>query len=127
MLDVWRATALVILALAGCGSSEALPAPEGPAQESGPVRLDTRARTLTVGGETVDAGAGPLHLAVSGERVYVTDAVQRALLVFEIEPELHLQRRAFLPVRPTALAVQGDSVVVTAGERLEFTLGGVAR
>ncbi len=116
-----------MVALAGCGSAERLPPPEGPPQTAGAARLDTRARTLTVGDETVDAGAGPQELAGSGDRIYVTDAAQQALLVFETEPELHLQRRAFLPARPTALAVEGDTVVVTAGERLEFTLGGVER
>lgn len=127
MRDVRSATALVILVLAGCGSAEELPPPAGPTQQSASARLDTRARTLTVGAQTVGAGAGPVDLAETQERIYVTDAVQQALLVFEKEPELHLQRRTYLRARPTELAVQADAVVVTAGERLEFTLAGVER
>lgn len=127
-----RRSPLLILAvaLAGCGSAETLPPPEGPpATGDLGARLDTRERTLTVGGETVGAGVGPAALAETDERVYVTDAVQRALLVFEKEPGLHLQRRAYLRGTPTGVAVEEDRVIVALegdGE-VVLTPGGVER
>lgn len=121
---------IVAALLAGCGSSDTLPAPEAPpATGAQGARLDTSARTLTVGTQTVGAGVGPAAVAETDERVYVADAVQHALLVFEKRPELHLQRRAYLPGEPASVAVDEDGVVVglAGGDDVELTLGGVER
>lgn len=121
--------------LAGCGSADTLPPPEAPPSTAGSgARLDTRARTLTVGGDTANAGVGPTQFAETRTRVYVIDAVQHALLVFAKEPELRLQRRAWLPSRPEGLTLFGaldrEPIVIVrlaSDAPLAFTPGGFER
>ncbi len=114
--------------LAGCGSATLPPAeaPSPPAAEG--ARLDTQARTLTVDGRSVNAGLGPTSLAVKGGRVYVTDRVQDALLVFRTEPRLELQRRVYVEGGPRKVVVRGDRLVVTLAQgSVELTADGAAK
>jgi hypothetical protein len=102
-----------IVLLAGCGSAPA-PPPAGPAAavvtvDGHRARLDGRARTLSLySGDRrvarVPAGLGPVAVAAGDDRVYVTDRVLGALLVFDFTPRLELQRRVHLPGGPTAIA-----------------------
>lgn len=125
----WLAV-LVVPLLAGCGAAPD-PPPAGPQPPpAGGARLDVRARTLTVDGRTVAAGVGPVGLAAHDGRFYVTDRVQGALLVFDLEPELELQRRVYLPGGPTDIAVRGDRLYVRLSDRDRVAIlaaDGVAR
>lgn len=116
------------LVLAGCGSAP-LPPPEAPSPPVvDGVRLDTSARTLTVGGETVPAGLGPTSFAARDGRIYVTDRVQDALLVFQTRPDLHLQRRVYVEGGPRRVVVRGDRLeVTTAHGSVELTADGAAK
>lgn len=114
--------------LAGCGSAPVPPAAGPSPPPADGARLDTEARTLTVGGETVTAGLGPTSLAVRDGRVYVTDRVQDALLIFRTEPELELQRRVYVAGGPRRVEVRGDRLrVTTAHGSVELTADGAAK
>ncbi|MEJ7891018.1 MAG: hypothetical protein WKF94_00060 [Solirubrobacteraceae bacterium] len=135
---MWRSLGLIVaVLLAGCGSADTLPPPAAGAPPvvrapGGEAVLDTRARTITVGGMRADAGVGPTAIAETEEHVYVTDTVQDALLVFRKEPKLSLQRRAYLPGAPVALEVDEarDRLLVTldaTGEMVAVTLDGAVK
>lgn len=74
--------------------------------------LRTRARTLELrdaAGRTVasaPAGVGPTHAVSDGDAlVFVVDTAGNGLLLFHTRPHLALNRRAYLPGRPYAMAI----------------------
>jgi hypothetical protein len=114
------ALAVLVVALAGCGSSAGQPAPAAPAPvvvdtERGSLRLDPRARTLTLSDRRgvriarVPAGVGPVGVAASGRWAWVTDRVGGALLVYALRPTLEPTRRLYLAGGPTAIRVDRGS------------------
>ncbi len=117
-----------MVVLAGCGSAPLPPAaaPSPPSVDG--VRLDTRARTLTVAGRSVAAGVGPTSLAVTDERVYVTDRAQDALLIFRRRPDLELQRRVYVRGGPRRIEIRDDRLIVTVAQgSVELTADGAAK
>src|SRR5581483_4623071 len=119
---------LTAIALGGCGSSHTLPPAAGPPPP--PVRvsgdrmakLDTRARVLTLYGQSrtahAPAGVGPTHLACVPRYCYVVDTRAEALLVFQTRP-LTLTRRYYLPGAPGAIAVGRGRLFVALAARHE--------
>jgi hypothetical protein len=76
----------------------------------------------------VTAGLGPTSLAAGDARLYVTDPVQDALLVFDLRPELHLQRRVYVADGPRRVVRRGDRLVVTTAHgSVELTADGAAK
>lgn len=93
-----------------------------------PARLDTAKRTLTYAGRTVNAGLGPTSLAAGKQRLYVTDRVQDALLLYRFRPRLELQRRVYVAGGPRLVVRRGDRLEVTTDQgSVELTADGVAR
>ncbi len=114
--------------LAGCGGAKLPPAAAPSPPTARGVHLDTRARTLSAGGRRVPAGVGPTSFAVTDERIYVTDQAQDALLVFDLRPRLHLQRRVYVAGGPRRVSVRGDRLEVSVAHgSVELTADGAAR
>jgi len=115
------AAGLTALAMAGCGGAP-LPRPAGPGgaarlEDGRLARVDARRREVVLGGERAPAGVGPTSVAAIGTRLYVTDTVQGAVLVFRTQPRLALQRRVYAPGRPRDIHVVGDHLELQAGGR----------
>ena len=123
-----------MVVLAGCGSAPlppaAAPSPPPVTIDGRTARLDTRARTLSLGDERVAAGLGPTSLAAGDERLYVTDQVQDALLVFRVSPKLVLQRRVRVAGGPRRVVRRGDRLEIELAqddEVVELTADGAAK
>lgn len=97
------------------------------------VTLDPRARTLTVGDQTVAAGIGPTHVVVGDEgRVYVADTAGRSVLLFRTMPELKLWRRAGLDGSPYGTAIDREKgklwvTLTDRNEAVQLTADGAPR
>jgi hypothetical protein len=112
----------------------AVAAAPGPARVDGGVaRLDPRKRVLALDGARADAGVGPTQAVSDGHRlVFVVDAQGDGLLLFRTRPSLQLRRRAYLPGRPYAIAIDRRRhrlwVTLTATNRVaELTANGRPR
>lgn len=132
--------------LVGCGSGASLPPAPEVAQSSPQARLDGGAtvrvdagrRRLVVarpGGETLSAAAGfgPTHVVVGADdRIYVVDTAGGAVLLFRRGKELKLVRRAALPGRPYAAAIDRERgklwvTVMETDEVVQLTADGAPR
>jgi hypothetical protein len=119
-----RAIALLVLALAGCGSSPDLPPAAGPARSVATVddgraiavlsgrerRLDVydRATRERIGG--AHAGVGPIDVVAGpGGLIYVLDKTGAGLLVFELRPHLRLTRRLGILGSPSGIAADPEN------------------
>lgn len=95
--------------------------------------LDPRARTLTVGGETVAAGIGPTHVVAGDDgRLYVADTAGRSVLLFRTQPELKLWRRAGLDGSPYGTAIDREKgklwvTLTDRNEAVQLTADGAPR
>ena len=114
------------MAIAGCGSASVaeLPPPAGPARDTAQVApgrvavLDGRARTLSVGDETVPAGVGPTRVVGDGRNIiWVLDTAGNAVLQFHQQPRLELTRRVRVAGRPDAIAFDRARNVLTVRTR----------
>lgn len=108
----------------------AAPSPPSVIVDGKTARLDTTARTLTLGDERVVAGLGPTSLAAGRDRLYVTDQAQDALLVFRFRPDLELQRRVYVAGGPRRVTVRGDRLEVELSQEegvVELTADGAAK
>jgi hypothetical protein len=114
-----RAIALLVLALAGCGSSQDLPPAAGPARSVATVdggraiavlsgrerRLDVYERGTRERIGHAHAGVGPTQVVAGpGDLIYVLDSTGQGLLVFELRPRLRLTRRLGILGIPTDIA-----------------------
>ena len=86
------------------------------------VTLDPKRRELRVGDDIAPAGLGPTEVVVGDDdRIYVTDTAGGSILLFRHEPELKIVRRAAVPGRPYAMAIDREKgkLWVTVTERNE--------
>lgn len=106
------------------GRRAAVPGPSLTArlEDGTEVRLDPRRRRLHAGGQEAPAGLGPTQVVVGADdRIYVTDTDGGSVLLFRHGEELKLVRRAAVPGKPyaTALDRERGRLWVTVTERNE--------
>ena len=115
------------------------PAREAPRLSDGAqVRLDPERRRIWIEragkrSPSVAAGFGPTHVVVGDDdRIYVIDTAGGAVLLFRRGEELKLVRRAALPGRPYAAAIDRERgklwvTVMETDEVVQLTADGAPR